>query len=182
MLRRSLTRAIVVAPLLAVVGAVATSGAQAAQVFHAHGTLSTTDTVCGIPAVNIDIKSDQNTVMSADGAFKTTGSFRQTYTNPANGKSVIVYTAGQSSGTSYVFDLAANTVTFDLSYKGLPEKIQAANGPVLIRDAGTITLREVFDLTTGDNISETIVGVTGPHPVAESAFNISCDIVDAAIG
>lgn len=182
MLRRSLTRAIAVAPLLAVVGAVATSGAQAAQVFHAHGTFSTTDTVCGIPGVKIDIKSDQNTVMSADGAFKTTGSFRQTYTNPVNGKSVIVYTAGQGSGTSSVFDPVASTITFDLIYKGLPEKIQASNGPVLIRDAGTITLREVFDATTGENLSESIVSVTGPHPIAESAFNISCDIVDAAIG
>jgi hypothetical protein len=182
MIRKSLMRAVVMAPLLSFLAAVAATGAHAAQVFHAHGTFSTTDTVCGIPGVIIDIKSDQNTVMSADGSFKTTGAFRQTYTNPVNGKSVIVYTAGQSSGTAYVLDVAANTVTFDLTYKGLPEKIQAPNGPVLIRDAGSITLREVFDLTTGENISETIVGVSGPHPVAESAFNVSCDIVDAAIG
>jgi hypothetical protein len=183
MLRRFLVRAIVMAPILAALAAVAATGAQAAQVFHAHGSFSTTDTVCGIPGVIIDIQSDQNTVTNADGSFKTTGAFRQTYTNPVNGKSVIIYTAGQSpTGTAYVFDQAADTVTFDLIYKGLPEKIQAPNGPVLIRDAGSITLQEVFDLTTGDNISETIVAVSGPHPVAESAFNISCDIVDAAIG
>jgi hypothetical protein len=180
MIRRSLVRAIVMAPLLA---AVVTPAAQAAQVLHAHGTFSTTDTVCGIPDVVIDIQSDQNITMNPDGSSKTTGAFRQTFTNPVNGKSVIVYTAGQSPAqTAYVFDLAANTVTFDLIYKGLPEKIQAPNGPVLIRDAGNITLQEVFDLATGLNISETIVGVDGPHPVAESAFDVSCDIVDAAIG
>jgi hypothetical protein len=76
MLRRTLVRAIVVAPLLAV----AATAAQAAQVFHAHGTFSTTDTVRGIPDVVIDIQSDQNTVMNADGSFKTTGAFRQTFT------------------------------------------------------------------------------------------------------
>jgi hypothetical protein len=73
MLRRTLVRAIVVAPLLAV-------AATAAQVFHVHGTFSTTDTVRGIPDVVIDIQSDQNTVMNADGSFKTTGAFRQTFT------------------------------------------------------------------------------------------------------
>jgi hypothetical protein len=146
------------------------TAAQAAQVFHAHGTFSTTDTVCGIPDVAIDIQSDQNTVTNADGSFKTTGAFRQTFTNPVNGKAVIVYTAGQSPArTAYVFDSAANTVTFDLTYKGLPEKIQAPNGPVLIRDAGNITLKEVFDRGRRHRVSRAHPrSVDDPRPVSRS--------------
>lgn len=51
----------------------------------------------------------------------------------------------------------AGTITFSVSFKGLPEKIQTTHGPVLLRDAGIITFADTFDLETGEFISSEII-------------------------
>jgi hypothetical protein len=48
-------------------------------------------------------------------------------------------------------------LTFVTTFKGLPEKIQTPQGPVLLRDAGVITFADTFDLETGDFISTDVV-------------------------
>ena len=78
-------------------------------------------------------------------------------------------------------DEEAGTITFLTSYKGLPEKIHTANGPVLLRDAGIITFADTFDLDTGDFISSEIVVNKGPHPEADSDFTLFCDVISEAL-
>ncbi len=149
--------------------------------FHAHITDSFSGEVCGI-AVDADFVVTENIFLYADGSFKVTTSGRITYTNPATGKSVIVSFAGQRpSGSAPIVDEEAGTITFINTFKGLPEKIQTANGGVLLRDAGIITFADTFDLVTGEFIStETLVN-KGPHPEAESDFALFCEVISSAL-
>ncbi len=78
-------------------------------------------------------------------------------------------------------DEAAGTITFLTSFKGLPEKIQTAHGPVLLRDAGIATFADTFDLATGDFISFEVVLVKGPHPELDSDFTLFCEVVTGAL-
>jgi hypothetical protein len=123
-----------------------------------------------------------NFFLYADEAFKDTSSFKATYTNPVNGQSVVVSSAGQIIGSSAVVDEEAGTITFLTSYKGLPEKIQTAHGAVLLRDAGIITFADTFDLETGEFISSETIVNKGPHPEADSDFTLFCEVISGALG
>jgi hypothetical protein len=112
--------------------------------------------------------------------FVSLSSFRITYTD-ADGDSVIVRNANLFESREIVNE-QAGTITIVTTYKGLPEKIQTAQGPVRLRDAGIITFSETFDLATGDLISSEIVTVKGPHPEADSDFQLFCEIVTDALG
>ena len=146
--------------------------------FHDHFTDSFPGDICGI-AVQIDIVVTDNFFAYADGSFKDASSFMGTYTNPDNGKSVVVSSAGTLTGTA-IIDEGANTITFVTTYKGLPEKIQTAHGRVLTRDAGIISFRDTFDLTTGDFLGTEVI-IRGPHPEADADFALFCDVVTAAL-
>jgi hypothetical protein len=178
--RSALVRTLLVALVTALV--VLPTPALAAQPiaqFHDHFTDSFSDEICGIP-VDVDLVVTDNFFVYADGTFKDTSSFKQTFTNPENGKSVVVSGAGQVTGPPPVVDEEAGTITFLTSFIGLPEKIQTANGAVLLRDAGIITFADTFDLETGEFISsETII--KGPHPEAESDFALFCEVISAAL-
>jgi hypothetical protein len=93
-----------------------------------------------------------------------------------NGKSVVISSAGLISGPAPIVDEEAGTITFLTSFKGLPEKIQTANGPVLLRDAGFVTFADTFDLETGEFISSEIT-VKGPHPELDSDFTLFCEVI-----
>ena len=121
-----------------------------------------------------------NFFLYADGTFKATGSFQATFTNPETGESVVVSSAGQVTGPPPVVDEEAGTITFLTSYKGLPEKIQTAQGPVLLRDAGVAVFTDVFDLATGDLISSDI-SFKGPHPDLASDFTLFCEVITEAL-
>jgi hypothetical protein len=147
--------------------------------FHDHFTDSFSDEICGI-AVDVDLVVTDNFFVYADGTTKDTSSFKQTFTNPENGKAVVLSGAGQVTGPPPVVDEEAGTITFLTSFKGLPEKIQTAHGAVLLRDAGIITFADTFDLETGEFISsETIV--KGPHPEADSDFTLFCEVISGAL-
>lgn len=106
-------------------------------------------------------------------------SIRMTFTD-SDGDSVIVKNAGLVEQTEVV-DEAAGTITFFITFKGLPEKIQTAKGPVLLRDAGIATFAETFDLATGEFISSEVIVVKGPHPELDSDFELFCEIVTDAL-
>jgi hypothetical protein len=154
--------------------------AQPIEQFHDHFTDSFSDEICGIP-VNTDLKVTDNFVLYADGTTKDTGSFKATFTNPVNGKAVVVSNAGQITGPPPVVDEEAGTITFLTSYKGLPEKIQTAHGAVLLRDAGIITFADTFDLETGEFISSETIVNKGPHPEADSDFTLFCEVISGAL-
>jgi hypothetical protein len=106
-------------------------------------------------------------------------SFRVTFTD-ADGDSVIVQNANLFHQTEVV-DEEAGTITFFITFKGLPEKIQTAKGPVLLRDAGIATFADTFDLATGEFLSSEVTVVKGPHPELESDFELFCEIVTDAL-
>ena len=154
-------------------------GAQPIAQFHDHFTESFSGEICGIP-VDIDLVVTDNFFLYEDFSFKDTSSVMATFTNPVNGKSVVVSSAGQISGPPPIVDEEAGTITFLTSFKGIPEKIQTANGPVLLRDADIITFADTFDLETGDFISSEII-IKGPHPEADSDFTLFCEVISEAL-
>jgi hypothetical protein len=152
--------------------------AQPVERFHDNFRDTFSDETCGIPVDGVAVGVD-NFVLYADDSFKETSSVRVTLTNPENGKSVTISNAGQIRGTA-IIDEDAGTITFVTTFKGLPEKIQTPQGPVLLRDAGVITFADTFDLETGEFIS-TDVSIKGPHPEAESDFEAFCEVVTGAL-
>jgi hypothetical protein len=155
-------------------------GGKPVEQFHDHFTESFSDEICGIP-VDVDLVVTDNFFLYADDSFKDTSSFMATFTNPANGKSVVISSAGLVSGPAPLVDEEAGTITFFTSFKGLPEKIQTANGRVLLRDAGFVTFADTFDLETGDFISSEITVNKGPHPELDSDFTLFCEVVSEAL-
>jgi hypothetical protein len=155
-------------------------GGKPVEQFHDHFTESFSDEICGIP-VDVDLVVTDNFFLYADDSFKDTSSFMATFTNPANGKSVVVSSAGLVSGPAPLVDEEAGTITFFTSFKGLPEKIQTANGRVLLRDAGFVTFADTFDLETGDFISSEITVNKGPHPELDSDFTLFCEVISEAL-
>ncbi len=157
------------------------SAAQPIEQFHDHFTDSFSDEICGI-AVDVDLVVTDNFFLYADGTFKDTSSVQATLTNPENGKSVVLSNAGQVSGPPPIVDEEAGTITFITGpYKGLPEKIQTAQGPVLLRDAGIITFADTFDLETGEFLSDETIVNRGPHPEADSDFTLFCEVITGAL-
>jgi hypothetical protein len=148
--------------------------------FHDHFTASFSDEICGIP-VDVTLVATDYFFLYADESFKDTSSFRSTLTNPVNGKSVVISSAGLVSGPAPIVDEEAGTITFLTSFKGLPEKIQTANGRVLLRDAGFVTFADTFDLETGEFISSEIIVNKGPHPDLDSDFTLFCGVVSKAL-
>jgi hypothetical protein len=155
-------------------------GGKPVEQFHDHFTESFSDEICGIP-VDVDLVVTDNFFLYADDSFKDTSSFSSTVTNPTNGKSVVISSAGLVSGPAPLVDEEAGTITFFTSFKGLPEKIQTANGRVLLRDAGFVTFADTFDLETGDFISSEITVNKGPHPELDSDFTLFCEVISEAL-
>jgi hypothetical protein len=112
--------------------------------------------------------------------FQATSSVNITFT-AENGKSVINQIAQQYVEAEPIIDEAAGTITFVFSFKGLPELLRAAQGPVLLRDAGLITFADTFDLETGEFLSSEILVNRGPHPEADSDFTLFCEVVSEAL-
>jgi len=176
---RSIVRRAVFSALIVAFALPGTSlAARPIAAFHDHFTDSFPSDICGIP-VQVDLVVSDNFFEYADGSFMDAASFMATDTNLDNGKSVMVSSAGTVTGTAIV-DQQANTITFVTTYKGLPEKIQTTHGRVLTRDAGIISFRDTFDLTTGDFLG-TEVTINGPHPEADANFALFCDVVTAAL-
>jgi len=182
--RPTLLRALLVALIAAL--AILPAGALGAkpEIFHAHFLDTEEDVdVCG---VIVDIVAEgvftDKAFFDKEGnfvRFMSTASVKVTFT-AANGKSVIVQNAGQFTDVEPLVDEEAGTITFFTTFKGLPEKIQTAHGPVLLRDAGLITFVDTFDLDTGEFISSELI-IKGPHPEAESDFALFCEVVSEAL-
>jgi len=177
--RPTLVRALLVALTMLVVLPASAVGAKPVAQFHDHFTESFSDEICGIP-VDVDLMVTDNFFLYADRSTKDTSSFMGTFTNPLNGQSVVISSAGLINGPPPIVDEDTGTITFSTTFKGLPEKIQTANGRVLSRDAGLITFADTFDLETGEFISSEVT-VNGPHPEADSDFELLCEVVSEAL-
>jgi hypothetical protein len=91
--------------------------------------------------------------------------------------SVIVSFAGQFTDT-IVATGEDGVEIHQLISKGIPVKIQLANGPVLAVDAGVIVVLNTVQ--RGNVVDEQIVSMSGPHPVAVSG--LFCTVVPQALG
>lgn len=96
-----------------------------------------------------------------------------------NGVVILVHEAGSVTGT---FDPVPNgdgTFTNVTTYKGLPEQFRLPHGGTLTRDAGSITLVDtlVSDGEGGFVLQNETVSEHGPHPEADSGFQLECDVL-----
>ena len=185
MSRPTLRRALLIALVAGLVACPPRALAGPPEIFHGRFSDVFDDVnVCG---VTVDVRSEgvftDKVFFDKDGnfvRFMSTVSGKTTYT-AADGDAIIVQFANQFVDGEPIIDEAAGTITFVSTFKGLPEKIQTAGGPVLLRDAGVISFLDTFDLVTGDFISsETIV--KGPHPEADSDFLAFCEVFTEALG
>jgi hypothetical protein len=178
MARSILVRVVVTALMVVLALPGAALAAKPIAAFHDHFTDSFSGEVCGIP-VEIKLVVTDNFSLFADDSFKDTSSVKMTYTNPDNGNSVVLSSAGTVTGTALI-DEQAGTITFVTSFVGLPEKIQTAQGAVLLRDVGVATFADTFDLATGEFLG-TEVTLKGPHPEADSDFVLFCEVITEAL-
>jgi hypothetical protein len=111
--------------------------------------------------------------------YKSTVSGKITLTNPLTGNVVIQRLAGLSLVVTVAGD-PAGLNTREFITKGLPELFKTPHGGVLTRDAGYIVFRGEFDGDTPLSF-ETVVS-KGPHPQADSDFELFCQIVPGALG
>jgi hypothetical protein len=100
-----------------------------------------------------------------------------------NGKSATLAFLGPQKQTEpAVIDEQAGTVTITTIYGGVFEKLSITDGPTLTRDAGMVTLVDVFEYTgdpndpVGDFISQSLSGMHGPHPDLVDFSNF-CDVL-----
>lgn len=93
--------------------------------------------------------------------LKATFTYRYTLTNPATGAAVVDSGAGEDMQV-IVAGEEAGPHTHEYTAKGLRGKLQAADGPVLLRDAGSATYRASFD--ENDELTGLeMVSISGPH-------------------
>jgi hypothetical protein len=138
---------------------------------------------CGTgQAINVSFDARVNIWISPEGAeelVRATFSVKQVFTNPDTGDSVNLSSAGMTTEVLISGD-PEGVHTLLATTKGLPEKIQTTHGPVLTRDAGIIAFLITFD---GDELLEQqTVLVKGPHPEAESDFELFCEVMVPALG
>jgi hypothetical protein len=108
---------------------------------------------------------------TGNGTYFMSGTWFGVFTAADSGKSATLSFAGPVRQSSPpVIDEQAGTVTIMTTAGGLFEKLSITHGPPLTRDAGIVTLVDVYGYTgnpndpVGDFISETFAGLDGPHP------------------
>ncbi len=176
--------ALVLAGALALTIAASGGASAATPIVNQHTSFTDTfpDQVCGITGTST-VSVVDNFKLFADNTVLDTTTFRQVFT-AENGKSVVIFAAGQTSGPAQPIQNADGTITFITTFKGLPEKLSIAGGPTLSRDAGTATLADTFlPLPNGDLqfVSQTVSGEHGPHPDLDSGFALFCDVLIPAL-
>ena len=172
--------------VLAAALVVAVTAGAAGKPIHTQVNETFTENFCGLDLTRTDVGVDNfSPVFDSAGnvtSFSDNSSIKTTLTNPLNGKSLIVSAAGRHTGTA-TGDFSG-LVTFTDNYKGLPEKISLPNGPTLSRDAGVLTEVQVVDFSTDPNgvlVSDTFTLEHGPHPDADSNFDLFCNVLLPAL-
>jgi hypothetical protein len=158
----------------------ATSLAAGTTVGHFSDTFAANE--CGVSGT----VAAHGTLISRDtgnGTYYTNQTFFGVFTAD-NGKSATVSWAGPEKQTSPpMIDEQAGTVTITTTSGGLFQKLSITHGPTLIRDAGTVSIVDVYQYTgnpndpVGDSISETLSRLHGPHPELLSGFSLFCDVL-----
>jgi hypothetical protein len=156
-----------IATVLACVSAATGLAAGSTQVEHFSFTKPSN--VCGISGTTVG----HGTSVFRDtgnGTYFMSGTFFGVFTAD-NGRSTTLTGAGPVRQTlPPMIDDQAGTVTIMTTYGGLFEKFSITGGPTLSINAGSFTFVDVFKYTgdpnnpLGDQISETVSDLHGPHP------------------
>jgi hypothetical protein len=115
---------------------------------------------------------------------RTVAQVKVVYTNPENDATVLRHAAGPSSDTAISGDPEG---AHEVTLVGLATQLRAADGGVLLQNAGYLTLHQVFN-DEGQPVSTEIVVNKGPHPNAESGFLpngmpvLLCEVLTDALG
>jgi len=176
--------ALVLAGALALTIAASGTASAAAPIANEHSRFTDTfpDQICDIQGTST-ISVVDNFKLYADNTFLDTSRFRQVFT-AGNGKSVVIFAAGQVTGPNDPIQNADGTITFINTFKGLPEKLSILHGPTLSRDAGVVTIATTFLPVPGGEdqlVSQTASGQHGPHPDLDSDFELFCNVLIPAL-
>lgn len=123
---------------------------------------------------------------TGNGTSFMSGTWFGVFTAANTGKSTTLSYAGPVTQASPpVIDPLAGTVAITTTDRGLFERLSISGGPTLSRDAGSVTLVDVYGYTGdpanpvdfNDFRSETVAGLSGPHPDLLSGFSIFCDVI-----
>jgi hypothetical protein len=136
---------------------------------------------CGFHITGVDEGVVNFFFTPVDGApprVKITGNSTSTYTNVDNGKQVIISSAGQYRIISEVDNGAGYTLS--VVNTGMPEKISTGDGQVLVKDVGLLgrVIYVDYDLNF---VSQEVVFEAGPHPDADSDFQLYCRAITSAL-
>jgi hypothetical protein len=114
-----------------------------------------------------------------NGDYKSVATGFVTLTNPLTGDAVINRFSGPFWAEVVSGDPDGLHV-FEVTTKGLAEMFKTPHGGVLTRDAGYIQFHDTFD---GEEfVGGEIVINKGPHPQADSDFELFCQIIPEALG
>ena len=182
-MRKSASFCVAIASLFVVAVPGHVTAARVIAHFHENFTDSFPDEICGIAGTSVVRGVDNFTVLS-NNTISDNFTVNQTFTATASHKSIVLHVAQQVTGTDAPIDNGDGTVTFITTFKGLPEQIRIANGPLLLRDAGTVTFTDTFAVDADGIftfVSRTLSGLHGPHPDLLSDFELFCDVIVPAL-
>jgi hypothetical protein len=169
-----------IATVLACVTAAAGLASGSTEVEHFSATFP--DEVCGFSGTTA-VRRTSVFRDTGNGTYFMNFTFFAVFTAD-NGKSATLSFHGPEKQTSpSVIDEQAGTVTIMTTYGGAFEKVSITRGRTLTRDAGIVTLVDIYEYTgdpndpVGDLLSETVSGLHGPHPELLSGFSVFCDVL-----
>ena len=168
--------ALVLAGALALTMAASSGAFAATPLVNEHNQFTETfpDQLCGIPGITT-VSAVDNFKLYADGTFLDTSKFQGVFTAADSGKSIMIFSAGQTAGMDEPIQNPDGTVTVIDTFKGLPEKLSIPGGPTLSRDAGVVTVTTTLRPLGDDEfefVYQTVSGEQGTHPDLESGFEL----------
>ena len=173
-MRRFLMSALLIAAVVAV-APVAASGAMPEHAFHSES--FTDPNFCGTGA-SVDVFFESIfTTTERNGVNVTEHQGSVTFTQ--GDASVVMSFAGQFTDTIVATEPGGVEI-HQLVSKGITEKLQSPNGPVLLIEAGVLV--ELVTFQDGNMLNDQIVSMNGPHPDAASGHSLFCEIVPQALG
>ena len=176
---RKLALALAGAVALTIAASGSASAAAPVDIEHSNFTDTFPDQQCGIDGTST-VNGVDNFKLYADSTFQETLSIRQVFTAEQSGKSVLLSAVQQTSGPADPIENPDGTLTFVVTFKGMPEKLSIAGGPTLSRDVGVVTLTQTFT-SDGELLSTTASGEHGPHPDLASDFELFCNVLIPAL-
>jgi hypothetical protein len=109
----------------------------------------------------------------------TTFVAHEVITNLETGDYVLAHWAGHSTDAIVSGD-EEGLNTHLVTTVGLPESFRLPGGGTITLDAGSITF--LLTLEGEEFVSQEVIAQHGPHPAADSGFELFCEVMPEALG